>query len=467
MTPGVNKDVSVDVSAVDAYTRGIGGGRMKPQAFLRTLDEHWSLVGAIWDKFESRAFAEADLFRLCLSFYDQALAHGVIRKLTLVGVLVEFKRGGSGYQFNTQVTPFIQFLLNEQNLGLLGEISLNANQLLVHLTKIEEALREGRRTEYFDQCGEMQSRFSGLSRMCEQNRQAIFRLADQAKQADIAIPLSQRYAKVLSAWDEYITPALNMRAPGDPFDQVMRRIMREIQNWLLDDGIHLLSHDDARYELEVIQYRLLDFKEVLERSVNDMALHLSPLVRHVRVNTHTARGAALCFRALAQYNGKLPDEHDLRLPAKKRYLRKPNEDSLSVFYAEFMNIEVRQPADRLETEHSLDAVSERKRRANVPQMVKWLHQNRPVADMVSALQSVFPEAEAVALLTAINHLILNEGTRRKVVRHADQQCYHFDDHDIRMNRRSFETKTAPARVPPLAELLQPVLEPTQGKRHAG
>lgn len=439
---------------------------MKPQAFLRTLEEHWPLVGAIWDKFEARAFPEADLYRLSLSFYDQALVHGVIRKLLLVGILVEFKRGGSGYQFNTQVTPIIQFLLNEQNLGLIGEISLNANQLLVHLEGIQAALIDGRRGDYFDQCGEMQARFSSLSRMCEQNRTAIFRLADHAKQADINIPLAQRYAKVLRAWDEYITPALNMRAPGDPFDLVMRRIMRDIQTWLSDEGMHLLSHDDARYELEVIQYRLLDFKEVLERSINDMALCLSPLVRHVRVNTQVARGAALCFRALAQYNGSLDDEHDLRLPAKKRFLRKPDEDSLSSFYAEFMSIEVVEQRDVLETTHSISAVSERKRRANVPQMVKWLHGNRPVTDMVNGLHETFPEADAVSILTAINHLILNEGTRRKVVRHADAHSYLFEDQRIRMNRRSFETDAAPARVPPLAELNAPELEPTVGKRHA-
>jgi hypothetical protein len=439
---------------------------MKPQAFLRTLDEHWLLVSAIWDKFEARAFPEADLYRLGLSFYDQASVYGVIRKLLLVGILVEFKRGGSGYQFNNQVTPFIQFLLNEQNLGLLGEISLNASQLLVHLEGIQAALIEGRRGDYFDQCSEMQARFSSLSRMCEQNRLAIFRLADQAKQADINIPLSQRYSKVLRAWDEFITPALNMRAPGDPFDVVMRRIMRDIQNWLIDEGMHLLSHEDARYELEVIQYRLLDFKEVLERSINEMALYLSPLVRHVRVNTQVARGAALCFRALAQYNGGLADEHDLRLPAKKRFLRKPNEDSLSAFYAEFMNMEVVAPRDILETAHSLSAVSERKRRSNVPQMVKWLHTNRPVSDMLASLHETFPDADAVSILTAMNHLILNEGTRRKVVRHADRHSYLFEDQHIHMNRRSFENETGPARVPPLAELLAPVLEPTVGNHDA-
>ncbi len=439
---------------------------MKPQAFLRTLEEHWPLVGAIWDKFEARAFPEADLYRLSLSFYDQSLVHGVIRKLMLVGILVEFKRGGSGYQFNTQVTPFIQFLLNEQNLGLLGEISLNANQLLVHLEAIQTALLDGRRGDYFDHCGEMQARFSSLGRMCEQNRLAIFRLADHAKQADINIPLAQRYAKVLRAWDEYITPALNMRAPGDPFDLVMRRIMRDIQTWLGDEGMHLLSHDDARYELEVIQYRLLDFKEVLERSINDMALCLSPLVRHVRVNTQVARGAALCFRALARYNGSLDAEHDLRLPAKKRFLRKPDEDSLSMFYAEFMTLEVVEQRDVLERTHSLSAVTERQRRTNVPQMVKWLHSNRPVADMVKSLHDTFPEADAVSILTAINHLILNEGTRRKVKRHDDAHDYLFEDQRIHMHRRSFETQTVAARVPPLAELNAPELEPTVGKRHA-
>ena len=122
--------------------------------------------------------------------------------------------------------------------------------------------------------------------------------------------------------------------------------------------------------------------------------------------------------------------------------------------------------DVLERTHSLSAVTERQRRTNVPQMVKWLHSNRPVADMVKSLHDTFPEADAVSILTAINHLILNEGTRRKVKRHDDAHDYLFDDQRIRMNRRSFETQAVAARMPPLAELNAPELEPTVGKRHA-
>lgn len=424
---------------------------MKPHIVLRFLSDNWLYVHAIWASFESRTFTENDLMRVLRPLLGpndvvQEKISSFVDRL----VLSEFRRGGRGYSLNTQLTPFIQHLLNEQRLGLVAEISINADELKVHLSNIEEAINAGRRTGFFSHAQAMQDRFQSLNRMVESNTKAIYRLVDEAKQAGQTIPLIERYEKVIAAWDQYVTPVLQMKSLDQPFDQIMTMVRRSIQNWMADPGIHLLSTEDARYELENVLYLMLDFRERLDRSVDIMTKHLSPLVQRARVSTALAQGAALSFRDITKPNSELAKLPALQLPDKNRQVRKPDEDSLMTFHSELVNYTGKPAAISVEVSTSLSSRKAKEQRDDIIHMLSWIKRQKPVSDIVAALMEAYPRARPASVTKVLSKLSSEAKIRSLIKVNADQQIYTFEHMKITMNRRSLETEPVARPTPPSA-----------------
>lgn len=412
---------------------------MKPEQFLRTLTDQWSIISTLWAGHESRTFAEGDLYRIIrdVGGTQPVLASTVASKLVSCGILVENRRGGRGYAFNTHLVPFIQFLLEEQRLGLLAEITVNTDTLRGHLNDIREALMDGRRTSFFQKCQEMEARFHTLQRLVDQNTHAIYRLVDQAKQADRNLPVRERYAKVIQAWDEYVRPALEMKSPGQPFTVMIMQITREFQAWAEDTTLSVLMSDDARRQLESVHFRMLDFRELLDRSIDIMSRHLTPLINKARINTLISQGAAIAFRQLARSNWQEGDL-DLRLPAKVRLTRRADSNVLLEFYADLMGQVVKEEQEVIPASARVDAATRRAKRENVVEMIYWIKSHRPADDVFLALRGQYPQASAHALCRVLSSLSRDTATRAYIVRHAERCTYEFEDITIIMHRRSFD-----------------------------
>lgn len=424
---------------------------MKPQRFLRFLSDNWLYVQAIWSSFESRTISENELMRVVRPLLGpNDMAQEKIASFVDMAVLSEFKRGGRGYSINTQIVPTIQFLLNEQRLGLVAEISINADQLKVHLADIEEAITAGRRTGFFSHAQAMQDRFQSLNRMVESNTKAIYRLVDEAKQAGQSIPLIERYEKVITAWDQYVTPVLQMKSLDQPFDQIMTMVRRSIQNWLADPGIHLLSTEDTRFELDNILYLMLDFRERLDRSVDIITKHLSPLVQRARVSTALAQGAALSFRDITKQNSELAKSPALQLPDKNRQVRKPDEDSLMTFHSELVNYAGKPAAVSVEVATSLSSRNAKEHRDDIIHMLMWVKRQKPVSDIVRALMEAYPKARPASVAKVLSKLSSETKVRQLIKINDDQQVYLFERMKITMNRRSLENDPVVRPKPPSA-----------------
>lgn len=423
---------------------------MKPQRFLRFLSDNWLAVHAIHSSFGARTISETDLMRVVRPYLSpHEVPHEKIKVMVDLAVLSEFKRGGRGYSINSQVLPTIEFLLNEQRLGLIAEIEINANQLKVHLADVESTLNAGRRTAFFEKCQAMQDRFQSLNRMVESNTRAIYRMVDEAKQAGNSIPLIERYEKVIRAWDDYITPALQMKSLNQPFDQIMRMVRLNIQDWLADSTLHLLSTEDTRFELENVLYLMLDFRERLDRSIEIMSKHLTPLVHKARVSTQLAQGAALSFRDITHPDSQLARNRGLQLPDKNRQVRKPDQDSLMAFYGELINYAGRPASTSVSVNTAVSSRKAREQRDNILLMLTWVKQQKPVNDIVRSLMTQFPTARAASITKVLSKLSAEDKVRRLIKRNDDRQEYRFEHLMITMNRRSLELEPVVCRVAPL------------------
>lgn len=422
---------------------------MKPEYYLKTLSDQWPVVSTLWASHQSRTFTQGDLYRVVrdVGGAQQIAASTIAAKLVSCAILVENKRGGQGYSFNTHLVPFIQFLLDEQKLGLLAEITANTDTLRGHLDGIRTVLFEGRRTSFFQKCQEMESRFHTLQRLVDQNTKAIYNLVDEAKQADRTQPIKERYAKVIDAWDSYVRPALEMKSPGQPFTLLITQITREFQAWLEDSTLSVLMADDARLQLESVQFRMLDFRELLDRSIDIMSRRLTPLIQQARINTVISQGASIAFRTLAKTGG-LEDGLDLRLPAKVRLVRRADSDALLEFYATFMEATVEQEVESLPSGLKMDASARKPRRETVSDMLHWIRAARPVEDIFQALQDRYPEATAQSICKALGALSRDPSTRSYVVRHLDRHEYDFKSGiTVIMMRRSFDLEAKPKIAP--------------------
>jgi hypothetical protein len=423
---------------------------MKPTRFLRFLSDNWPAVHALHASFGARTISETELIRVIRPHLSQqVLPHEKIKDMVDLAVLSEFKRGGRGYSINTQVLPIIEFLLNEQRLGLIAEIAINADQLKVHLADIESTLLASRRTAFFEKCQAMQDRFQNLNRMVESNTRAIYRMVDEAKQAGNSIPLIERYEKVIRAWDDYITPALQMKSLNQPFDQVMRLVRLSIQDWLADSTLHLLSTEDTRFELENVLYLMLDFRERLDQSIGIMSKHLTPLVHKARVSTQLAQGAALSFRDITHPESKLMRNRELKLPDKNRQVLKPDQDSLMAFYGELINYAGMPAATSVSVNTAVSSRKARDQRDNILQMLSWIKQQKPVSDIVRALMSQFPNARPSSVTKVLSKLSAEDKVRRLIKLNDDRQEYRFEHLMITMNRRSLELEPVTCRLAPL------------------
>lgn len=415
------------------------------------MSTNWIYIQHIWSSFESRTISESELMRVIRPLLGPGeVVHEKIQSFVDYAVLSEFRRGGRGYSINSQLVPTIQYLLNEQRLGLAAELSVNADQLKVHLAEVEAAINNGRRTGFFKQSQAMQERFQSLNRMVESNTKAIYRMVDEAKQAGQSIPLTERYESVIAAWDEYVTPILQMKSLDQPFDQIMTMVRRSIQNWLADPGIHLLSTDDTRFELDNILYLMLDFRERLDRSVDVMSKHLCPLVQKARISTQLAQGAALSFRDITGPDSELAKSSSLQLPDKNRQVRKPDQDSLMTFYGELINYAGEPAAVSVEVTTSMSARKAKEERDDILHMLRWIKRQKPVKDVVRALMDAYPTARPSSVTMVLGKLSVEESLRKHIKVNPDRQEYLFSNLKMTMNRRSLELDPAPRPKAPSA-----------------
>jgi hypothetical protein len=227
-----------------------------------------------------------------------------------------------------------------------------------------------------------------------------------------------------------------MKSPGQPFTTIITQITREFQAWLEDSSLSVLMAEDARNQLESVHFRMLDFREILDRSIDIMSRKLTPLIQQARINTQISQGASIAFRSLAK-SGGLDDDNDLRLPARVRLVRRADSDVLMEFYASFMGMVVKEAVESLPVGLMVEAATRKIRRETVADMIHWIKTARPAEDSCQTLMDKYPMATAQSVCKALSALSRDPSTRSYVTRHNDRRAYVFDGITVTMMRRSF------------------------------
>jgi hypothetical protein len=190
---------------------------LNPRSLVYALYTHWDSVEILVRL--SRDFA-AFTDEQALSAIARVAPHldaegqgAVLRTLVNAEVLLPLPRS-SDLQLNGFVLEFVRSLTREHELGLTAVLQAR----VAAIREATEALNEGMKTSALDQvrwsANKLSELFRHISMQLDQDRHAIFDLAEGAKCADSSMPVSQRYQRVLEAFDQYVEPMNQMMDSG-------------------------------------------------------------------------------------------------------------------------------------------------------------------------------------------------------------------------------------------------------------
>ncbi len=188
-----------------------------PRSLVYALYTHWDTVEGLVRASREFAALTSEQALSAIARVDPKLdAEGqgaVLRALVNADVLQPLPRS-SDLQLNAYLLEFVRGLTREHELGL-------AEVLQARVIAIREAtlgLKEGLESSDLDRlrgsARQLAELFRQISLQLDQDRHAILDLAETAKSADSKMPLTQRYRRVLEAFDQYVEPMNQMMDSG-------------------------------------------------------------------------------------------------------------------------------------------------------------------------------------------------------------------------------------------------------------
>ncbi len=167
----------------------------------------------------------------------------LLRALVNADILQTLPRS-SDLQLNVYLLEFVRGLTREHELGLAAVLQARVSAI----REATQALNEGMLGAEMDRvrgaANKLTELFRQISLQLDQDRHALFELAENAKSTDGNMPISQRYREVLEAYDQYVEPMNQMMDSGS--QGTFYRYLEESER-ALDHAYDQLSVQGALY----------------------------------------------------------------------------------------------------------------------------------------------------------------------------------------------------------------------------
>lgn len=218
-----------------------------PRSLVFALYTHWDTVELLVRL--SREFAVLTRDQVLNSLakvsaqLDAEAQGAVLRALVNADILQTLPRS-SDLQINAYVLEFVRGLTHEHELGLAAVLQAR----VIAIREATEALNDGMAGADLDRvrgaASKLAELFRQISLQLDQDRHALFELAENAKSAHASMPISQRYRRVLEAYDHYVEPMNQMMDTGP--QGTFYRYLEDAER-ALDLGLERLSVQGALY----------------------------------------------------------------------------------------------------------------------------------------------------------------------------------------------------------------------------
>ncbi len=266
-----------------------------PRSLVYALYTHWDIVELLVRL--SREFAVLTSDQVLngiakVSGQRDAETQGaVLRALVNADILQTLPRS-SDLQLNAYVLEFVRGLTREHELGLAAVLQAR----VAAIREATEALNEGMLGADMDRvrgaANTLAELFRQISLQLDQDRHALFELAENAKSADGNMPISQRYREVLEAYDHYVEPMNQMMDSGS--QGTFYRYLEDAER-ALDLGLEQLSVQGALYshrlQLRQVAHQAKELRRFGRLVAQQCADTLLPLREELR--QHNALSSAI------------------------------------------------------------------------------------------------------------------------------------------------------------------------------
>jgi len=218
-----------------------------PRSLVYALYTHWDTVELLVRL--SREFAVLTSDQVLngiakVSGQRDAETQGaVLRALVNADILQTLPRS-SDLQLNAYVLEFVRGLTREHELGLAAVLQARVAAIREATEELNEGMLGADMDRVRGAANKLAELFRQISLQLDQDRHALFELAENAKSADSSMPISQRYREVLEAYDHYVEPMNQMMDSG--LQGTFYRYLEEAER-ALDLGLEQLSVQGALY----------------------------------------------------------------------------------------------------------------------------------------------------------------------------------------------------------------------------
>lgn len=368
---------------------------MEPKAYLRLLAKEWMLVVELFEANKHGPIDYASLLQLVGSHKSKdADTHQLIEKFTEYDILGLPLSGETLYQLGSLTEIAVSHLMQEQRLGLSESIQAHISKLDELSQSLLNAVSEYEKFGIVDGCKRIYQHTQDIKHQVNNNLQAIRNIVSEAKNQETSKPLRQRYADVISAWDQYIKPMGEMIEINGAFDSIIDRSIKRIEQ-----STKLLKNNCSALisEIENVQR--------VRQMLNDMRFNnlinfqkareiLNPLYETARLNSKITRGASILLERVqkSRFN-EIEEVALITLYRKPRMSLVSKNSSLMKYYYDYKKVKNRPPP----TIPSIKSI-EKHRNMQVPPLdLRLIHKklkvSLPIDDVMKWAIDTFPDIE--------------------------------------------------------------------------
>ena len=187
-----------------------------PKSLVYQLHKYWDAIEHLSRHArELVAFSSEQILQVLTRFQNDGSeqAEDALRSLCNAEILQPIGRSDD-LQINPVVLEFVRSLTHEHELGLSVVLKARIEAIEQASEQIEQALANNEVDTLRSGAARLSELFRQISQQLEQDRHAIFEIAEKAKAQDASYALAKRYKDVLQAYDQYVEPMNEMMDNG-------------------------------------------------------------------------------------------------------------------------------------------------------------------------------------------------------------------------------------------------------------
>jgi hypothetical protein len=265
---------------------------MQPRGYLNFIAKKWNLITELFEINKDGPIDQATLFQTIRFYHPEMDTSSLIKNLLSYDVISRIFSNQTLYTLGDLTEQIVEHLLNEQQLGLSESIIVHMEQFDKLSVNLLKAVKNRDSDLLFRVIKKINRQTQTIKRQTLHNYKAIQNIVAESKKRDITIPLKQRYADIIDAWDQYISPMGEMIDPWGAFDPNTDKVINRLEK-AVDTLEKLGALRSERENIHVAKQMLIDMRVLIINNFKISRELLQPLYEIARLNSKVTRGTSI------------------------------------------------------------------------------------------------------------------------------------------------------------------------------